>query len=222
MGSLARLSVFKSPAFMNDEGSVEYDDEYKNMLVMATGFVEKYTARNLISATYTDQEYAGEASNRLWLREWPVTAVSEVKVWDGSDWTALTAAHYGIREERYLLYPLLNYRSAAVYGNWRSPYAETEDAIKVSYTAGYDNTSWDTTPVWDIYGDAYGLWEVPMELELAVLEIAHILWTEGKEGGARRGLTSVGMGGESISIDTFITKMPSRVRTVLDRYRRLI
>lgn len=218
MGSLARFTVFKSPAFMDDEGAATYDDEYENVLEMATGFVEKYTARNLISATYTDQEYPGVASNRLWLREWPVSAVTEVKVWDGSDWTALTAAHYGIKEERYLLYPLLNYRSAAVYGNWRSPYAETEDAIKVSYTAGYKATDWKTELIRDIYGD----WDVPMELELAVCEIAHILWTEGKGGGARRGLTSVGMGGDSISIDTFITKLPSRVRTTLDRYRRLI
>lgn len=214
MGALARLSLFTSPAFANDIAAT-FKDEYRTVLELASETVKAYTARDLEQTTYTEECHAGAASNRLWLRQWPITDVIEVLIWNGSDWVAITASHYAIKEGRYLLYPVLDKVTDATYGDWRSGLPDNDDAIKVTYTAGYSTAQWDNVGIRDNFG-------VPQDLQMAVCEIGHILWTEGKEGGARRGLSTISKGVESITADTILAKFPRRVQIILDRYRRLI
>lgn len=138
MGALGRLSLLKSYPFLNETAST-YDDAFKYLLRQVTDFVNVYTGRALESATYTEQLYTGDNTDVLFLRNWPVTALTTVALWDGDDsWDTETASYYLLCEDRYIQYPALGQSSSATWSNWQSSY---RNGIKITYTAGYANST---------------------------------------------------------------------------------
>lgn len=134
MGALARLSLLKSAAFLN-ELTTTFDNELKFILEDVTDFVELYCGRILESTTYTDELYTGDDTDVLFLKAWPVTTLSTVKLWDGSSTYATeTATYYALINQRYIQYPALGQDSVATWSKWQSSY---RNGIKVTYTAGY-------------------------------------------------------------------------------------
>ena len=138
MGALARLSILKSSLFLK-ETVTTYDDSFKFLLRRVTDFIEVYTGRVLDSATFTEELYTGDDTDVLFLRNWPVSTLTTVALWDGDDsWDAETASYYLLCNQRYIQYPALGQESNASWSNWQSNY---RNGIKITYTAGYVNST---------------------------------------------------------------------------------
>lgn len=91
--------------------------------IMINGFsdeVEAFTGRKLKSQSITEKKH-GRGSNMVLLHEWPVTAVSEVKI----NGDVLVASDYEIADQGTCLV-LLNGTFPRGYNN-----------IEITYTAGY-------------------------------------------------------------------------------------
>jgi len=211
MGALARLTLLKSAA-MEKESSSTYDDELKACLIAASRVADSFCNRSFEAETYEDETYTGNDTSRLFLRNTPVIAVESVKLWDGVDsYDTETAPYYRLIDDMYLQYPDLGQEASASWSCWISDY---ENGIKVTYTAGYATSNWETAAVADSFG-------VPSDLEMAVARMAMQLWKDGKKGGIRFGLTSVAQGGDSLAIDRYIQGLPEDVKMTLNQYRRV-
>ncbi len=117
-----------------------HDDLLENLINGASGFIESYTNRRLKSTTYDSDTvadrkftwYDGDNTKRLFLREYPITAVSEVTVSGATISAASDTDYYGstgylIRQDRGELF----------YDNYWEVGMQN---IRVSYTAGYLST----------------------------------------------------------------------------------
>lgn len=190
--ALARRSLLKSAALLNDSTTAN-DAVYSAVLLAATGLACDICGRILPKTIYTDELYRGNRTDKLWLTQFPVTAVSAVKIWDGANYTVEDSAHYelvsisenGARIGRFLRYPVPG-DMTSTYPYWPGDYRPMasgygaggfgglssmsaayipEYNIKVSYTAGYDCTGWDSLDIDDAFA-------VPSSLEWVILQIA--------------------------------------------------
>lgn len=220
--ALARLSILQSSLFLSDTNS---DDEMKYALNTATSLAGKYTGRvksdgitnALESATYTDELYSGEDApkdawgyrHKLYLRNYPVTAVSAVKIWDGSSYVTETSTYYELQEGRFIDYPKLGQESSATYGGWPCGFGRRN--IKVTYTAGYVTTDWATALITASFA-------VPTDLEHAIAAWAADLWLSK----GQRAVSSESFGPRAV---TYVTRngvaCPANVAEVLDGYVRV-
>lgn len=210
--ALARLSLLKSNAFLKTTETT-FDADYKALLESASRWISSYTSRQLELTTHEDEQYTGDDTRKLWLRETPVTEIDKVEIWDGTEWDEETAANYQLIRELYILYPSLE-QSSSLYANWPSSFPE---GIRITYTAGYPTADWAELLITEEFG-------VPEDLEYATAAVAHISWVQGKKGGARRGLTSMTIGNENITIAetaTLVQGLPQDVLSIINRYRRL-
>nr|BDD45341.1 hypothetical protein 17 [Elusimicrobiota bacterium] len=111
------------------------DSDYKNTLInFASDLIEKYTGRHLKLKTYTDEEYDGNGSLELYLNQFPIVSVTDVKYWNSINNVEIYA--YTERVE-FLVYGVEGYifmRSGWVKGNKN---------YRVTYTAGYENIPYD-------------------------------------------------------------------------------
>lgn len=204
--ALARLSLLKSAGLLNITGTGS-DDVLKAMLIASTAAVQSYCARTLESATYTAERYVGNGTPHLYLLQWPVTAVSAVAIWDGdSTWDTITATHYTLRDSMWLEYAALGYEGAAAYSHWPDGYD-----IRVTYTAGYTTTNWDTAAI-----TAAALGTVPADLELAVA--MHAAYRYNTRSAA--GIAAEQTGPVSVSYVNTGGDMPSEIKSLLMPYQR--
>ena len=139
MSSLARLSLLKSK-LLTGITDTSWDAILKEALKAATKRAQSEVGRALIQATYTDERYTGSDTNLLYPEHFPVTALSAVSFWDGDAWTAETLSYFEVIDGLEVVYPMLGEESNADYSVWPATY---DRGIKLTYTAGYDNTGWD-------------------------------------------------------------------------------
>lgn len=205
--SLARLSLFKSAAYVNESG-VTIDTELKAVLEAATGVVGGFCGRTLVSDTFTEY-YTGNDTKRLYVCNPPIIKVDEIKLWDGLDSYDVEAAdNYVVTHDTTIVYPRLGKEVDATWSRWSSDY---EDGILVKYIGGYPVAGWDNKTIEDAFG-------VPNDLEHAVCQIGMKIWYDAKSSGGRFGLMSLSRDGGA-SFDKFIKGLPDDTLIVLNTYR---
>ncbi len=211
MTSLARLKMLKSNAFLKED-EITWDDELKLLLIAATEMVCLFTGRALALTTYSEELYTGNDTSRLWLQEYPVDEISLIELWDGvSAYEEEDSDYYALIDKRYLQYPALGQETSATWSKWKSTY---ELGIRVTYSAGYSTTNWEVLGI-DVD------FNVPRDLEYAVCTIAQLMWMEGKKGGGRRGVSTMSVGVEGLTVERYVNELPKDTMRILNNYRRL-
>lgn len=215
-GAIGRLSALK--AFINISASAD-DAFLKNCLRSSTQAFETECARKFILQDFTAESYTAQRDQRrLYLANWPVLALTEVKYGDtvqsATSYTLLSAA-----DNPYLI---------RVTGNFDIPgqsvdapaFPQGDGYIKLTYQAGYDNSGWASLGLEVASGDSFN---VPNDIETAIIEYAAVLWYNSrKSGAARLGIASSNRGVEGAAYERYETGYPSTFRAAINKYRRLI
>lgn len=206
--ALARLSLLKSDALL-DIDAATWDSELKALLAAATEQVHQSTDRILESTTHTDERHTGDSTNILYPKQYPVTTLSSVSIWDTSTDTFVSesTAYFDVIDQAYLYYPKLGQENNATY----SLYPATPNGIKITYIAGYSTTSWATALITASFG-------VPADLEYVVALMAALKWLEGRGSSeARLGLKRMILNdGQEIIPD----RAQDAIEQILSTYRR--
>ena len=136
-------------------GDTDNDDLIINMINRATTLVETYLDRVILTATYTNEVYEGTGSPYLFLRQYPVTALTSIDYRTEnyqSSYETLDTTEYDYRADNGVVRRNANFRSVPA-------------EYRVTYTAGYAAAS------------------VPQDLSLAVLDLISYLWNQRKSKG---------------------------------------
>lgn len=221
MTALARLSLLKSTAFLALT-STKFDDVLKPLLgaasFTAARFCNRWDEKESRSSfdlnNYEDEQYTGDGTTVLYLKNYPAVKIIEVKLWDGTDsFDVETDTLYELVDNRYIQYPALGKEANATYPGWLT---WPKNGIKITYTAGYSSIGWDIKAVTDAFG-------VPPDLEYAVATIAQLTWLAGKEGGGRRGITNINVGAQGLTKEVFQSgALPKDIEGILNKYVRLV
>lgn len=131
--------------------------------------VKDFLHRDIETATYTDEIYDGSGNNSLVLRQFPITSIASVKVYEGigagnvETWTTLVEhTDYDrliIPVEAHLFY-LDGYRFVRQFQNY-----------KVTYVAGYSS--------------------IPDDIQLACKKLVALYWNESPQKNNSIGLTNI-------------------------------
>lgn len=120
----------------------DYDAILAVIIPSQQSWLERQCGRAFDEATYADLAHDGDGSPRLWLKHWPVTAVTAVKLLnsDGTT-TTLDTSSYRLTDGEYL-YRQSGTESAweprSVFSEYRGPCFPNGDGnVLVSFTAGY-------------------------------------------------------------------------------------
>lgn len=108
--------------------------------------IEKYTGRKLKSATYTDEEHIGNYKQLLQLRQYPVTALTTVKIDDA----VLDSTSYSMNlqdAERGRIYKADGWTWEGYLTGYVGEPTAPLRSIKVTYTAGYTDIPADIKDV---------------------------------------------------------------------------
>ncbi len=157
-----------------------------NLTVIQTAVekrVKNFLNRDLESATYTDEYYTGKGSNKLVLRQYPITSVASIKRYDGISsgseiWTTLVA---------YTNYDRLVLDAEACYIYLDNGQFEcgVDNNYKITYTAGYSS--------------------IPDDIQMACKELLKVVWDNSPINQNRLGFlnasSNAGSGSENLSID---------------------
>ncbi len=165
------------------------------LIGMASDFIDRFANRHFIKATYTDQEYDGDGLKNIYLRDYPIVAVTAVKNYD--TYNATTLYTYTVNTE-YLLYLLEGY----IY--LRGGTTPGRKNYRISYSAGYL------------------LADVPYDLKNACAQLAGLVYyNKGKSGikSEAMGKYSVTYGMGEIKIAGI--PVPADIAGVIDQYRRI-
>lgn len=165
------------------------------LIGMASDFIDRFANRHFIKNTYTDQEYDGDGLKNIYLRDYPIVAVTAVKNYDS--YNATTLYTYTVNTE-YLLYLLEGY----IY--LRGGTTPGHKNYLISYSAGYL------------------LVAVPYDLKNACAQLAGLVYyNKGKAGikSEAMGKYSVTYGMGEIKIAGI--PVPADIAGVIDQYRRI-
>jgi uncharacterized phiE125 gp8 family phage protein len=102
---------------------VDYTDEdtlIQSLIDEATALIRRQAGRDLTESTYTDEEYDGEGTDMVFIRNFPIQTVTSFKI----DGVEVPAADYGVSKKSGIL--KYNGRIPQEYGN-----------VLISYTGGY-------------------------------------------------------------------------------------
>lgn len=117
-----------------------WDAIVPNIIDAVQAEIERYCSRAFESATYTDEAYHGTGTDTLILRNWPVTAVSAVKI-VASDGTTTTLDSGDYRADLSANDRGHLYRIRSSDFGWGEPsgacWPEGRLNVKVTYTGGY-------------------------------------------------------------------------------------
>ena len=202
----ARLTLLKSAELLNDS-TTDNDTIYKLALAQASDMADRVTGRLLERATYTNERYTGTGNDRLYLKNWPVSALTAVKFWDEGSATYVTetSTYYELIDERWIMYPADGQDSASTYGNF-----PRGKRIKITYSAGYLTTSWADMLLTSTFG-------FPEDLEFAVAKLAAHLYL-------RKGIAGVAAesyGPSSVTYALQAKDIPDEVMNTLLGYQRV-
>lgn len=165
------------------------------LINMASDFIDRFANRHFIKADYTNQEYDGDGLNNIYLKDYPIVAVTELIEYDS--YNATTIYTFTVNTE-YLLYLDEGYifmrgRTTLGHKNYR-----------VTYSAGY------------LIGD------VPYDLKNACAQLAGLIYyNKGKSGikSEAMGKYSVTYGMGEIKIAGI--PVPADIAGVIEQYRRV-
>lgn len=97
---------------------------------------KQYLDRDMFETTYTDEKYNGNGQKRLELRQFPITAVASLAVWEVAVAAAANSVSAGFLFDEFGLY--LN--PTTLSGDWRGGFGifpRGFQNVKVTYTAGF-------------------------------------------------------------------------------------
>ena len=138
----------------------ESDDFLEKCILWAQGIIESHCKRTFEEAEYTAEEYTGDGSGILYLRQYPLVEVTAITIDDaamsdvGSDCVKLNARTGAV------------YLVSAVFTKKDYP------NVQITYTAGYSSD------------------DMPEEIRYAVIELAALIWKESTKGDGRLGMNS--------------------------------
>jgi len=207
--ALARLSLLQSTLLLDNTAS---DDELKALLAAATTQFHQLCDRVLEQTTHTDERHTGDETHILYPKQWPLTTLSAVSIWDTTTETFVSESttYFDVVDQYMLYYPKLGQESNTTY----TCYPKTPNGIKLTYVAGYATTSWDTAAISDSFA-------VPKDIEYAVALLAALQWMEGSGSReARMGKKRVIFENQEIVIDRGPGGIWPYVETVISTYRR--
>lgn len=166
--ALATLEQFKRHLGFKD-ADTQYDAKLTFFLDAASKWVESYCERIFDETIYTEFMH-GNGSNILNPRQWPISAISEVRISLDRDWTSsdtlLDATDYGI-EQNGLSILLFSTLSPIGY-----------NVVRVIYTAGYAS--------------------IPEDIQFANILAGEWFYKNNNRGDSGR--TSIGKQGENASL----------------------
>jgi len=209
--SLARFIPFKAEILSEDLAILVNDDLLKFCLRSGTQLAERYCKNNLYQRNASLNEYIdGDGSRKLRLRHVggnvPLinTVVIVYEITSDGTQTVLAASNYRVDPSGFL------FRLSDVW-------AIGERNYRVDYNPGWDVDLWET----DLFTSA--TWEVPEDLEKAVMHIA--AWdykmNYGSKGNSQLGIQSLSTTEKSITFQNIQDIIPSAA-SVLKNYRRSI
>lgn len=133
----ALTTLARAKSFMGVSGDSE-DTVITILINQATGFIESFLNRNLLSQTYTEQEYDGTGTDTLVLKHQPVTAFSKLEVNTSGD---STASWQEIQSKNYFWYENgiveLNNPTAGFLDQDAGKFLPHPKKYRATYTAGY-------------------------------------------------------------------------------------
>lgn len=137
LASMAELNSFTALALTDS-------DTANTLINSASDFIERHTKRVLKSATYTSEKYDGNGSYYLYLRQWPITAISSVKRWDTV--SNASAATY-VENTDYL------YDGTKGWLYLREGFQIGVQNYQVTYTGGYTIIPYDVRQACAMYAE---------------------------------------------------------------------
>lgn len=166
--TLATLSQLKSQVDIK-QSDTTYDTKLTLYLGAGKSFVENYCDRSFASASYTELMH-GNRNNVIIPKQWPITAVTTLKVSSTRSWSdpdaLIPSTDYGISND------------GTVITYYEGLFPKGYDIIQLVYTAGYST--------------------IPDDLVLANLWASEWFYRHNQRGDTGR--TSTGKQGESVGI----------------------
>jgi len=125
-------------AFLGISGS-DYDHQLEPIVDGINASIPRYTGRNLLSDDYVERQDGREFLREIYLREYPVTAVSKVEYKCGTSWTEVDDSEYTLAssEESESNVGLVFLECDTLPEGYKN--------VRVSYTAGYSTIPDDLT-----------------------------------------------------------------------------
>jgi len=218
--SIARLSYLRSHNLLNmyDKDNAnqmkqiqqsKFDVSLCNLLAVNTGIASLYCNRIFNETTYTNELYTPIDDYELWLNNWPVNTLTEVKISDGSSYVTESSDNYQLLDERTILYPAIHVTNST-YGAW----PKKRYGIQVTHTSGYDITDWK-------HLEHHAECDVPPALEDAVARMTTLLWMEGRADQSRIGIMTLTKGNDYMAVEKYVQGLPLNISSVLDKYRKI-
>jgi hypothetical protein len=166
--ALATLEQLKRQLGFKDSDT-QYDAKLTFFLDAASSWVESYCNRIFSEDTYTETLH-GNGSNMITPRQWPVTAVSELRTSQDREWSSsdslVASTDYGIDQDGMEIVLFSSYFPVGY------------NVVQVTYTGGYST--------------------IPDDLQFACVLTAEWFYKHNNRGDSGR--TSVGKQGENVAV----------------------
>ena len=183
------LDLVDYKAYLNVVSS-DTDDILETIADAAEKEIEAYLGFDLESDDKTEY-YDGSGREVLVLDEYPVTAVTTISYWDGSDWVDLTSDDYNAKRIKNL---------SSVFTDGYT-FEEGTMNYKVVYTAGYST--------------------IPSDINLAMKKLTRLRWDETPFGMNRLGLNSKNNSGGVQSSLSFKADAEKEIFNSIAKYRHI-
>lgn len=201
----ALTTLARAKAFI-DIGSDSKDTILTMLINQATGFIERYTKRSLLSQTYTNEIYDGTGTREIVLLQFPVTAITSLQVNAGTigspDWQTVGSDRYGYYSDGRVT---LASAFQAFLATDAGTFIDGPQRYRVTYTAGYlidfDNENDPTKHT------------LPQELEYACLQLMSGFMNTRKS----QGMSAAKVGDVSMSFKGVVAVDPE-VKGILEKY----
>lgn len=205
--SLVSLNDYKEFARIS-QSDVNEDEKLQRIADETEAEVKEFLNRDLETATYTEK-YDGTGEDRITLKQFPITSVTSVKVYDGLDSLNAEVWDTWVQGTDYERFVYSNEDTALYVGGTVFP--EGDQNIEIVYVAGYTATTSGATELPSGYN-------VPLDIVRACKQLFTLNFNE-QEGRRTIGLESVGVGAEkSVTLDL---NAHDKILKRIEKYRAL-
>lgn len=195
--SLVTLAKYKEYLKIAD---TSFDTQLTDIQSAVEKRVKEYLGRDIEATTYTDELYGGMGDECLVLRQFPITAVTAIKRYDGLDgsgteiWTTLVQ---GTDYER----KIIDAEAIAVVLDGNT-FADGDYNYKITYTAGYST--------------------IPSDIQQACKELLKITWDNSPLSHNRLGFLSTSNNGGSATENlTLDGEIEMKILKKIERYKAI-
>lgn len=188
-------------------GSDKYDSLLIQLINQVTGFVEKFTARNFLRQTYTNEEYDGSGTDTLLLKNFPVASVTTLQfnraADNTDDWETIGTDRYFAKEDGRII---LVGRSGAFLDVDAGYFIDAPNKYRATYVAGYlIDFNNENDPAQHT---------LPEDIEYLTHMLVSSLFNTRKS----VGFSSAKVGDQSISLRKAVFESPD-IKEILEKYR---